>query len=86
MFIVTVRLPKNPKHDPHNKVTGPCPLYQHMSELLAGLSTVYITSLCTDTTGEHHSFVYQGVGAHTVESVRDLFVGLKYHVTRVEEV
>lgn len=40
-FIVTVRLPKNPEHDPTNKVSGVCPFSAH----------------CTDVTGEHHSFL-----------------------------
>jgi hypothetical protein len=40
-FIVTVRLPKNPEHDPHNKKTGSC----------------LFSQFCTDVTGEHHSFV-----------------------------
>jgi len=37
--LVTIKLPKNPNHDPHNKVTGPCP----------------VSSECTDSTGEHHT-------------------------------
>lgn len=43
MFIVTVKLPRNPAHDPRNKVTGPCPLDPSVQ--------------CTDVTGEHHSVV-----------------------------
>lgn len=39
-FLVTVKLPRNPKHDPKNKVSGLCPL--------SGKT-------CTDVTGEHHS-------------------------------
>lgn len=41
-YIVTVKLPRNPDHDPYSKVTGPCPAN--------GLK-------CTDVTGEHHSFL-----------------------------
>lgn len=37
--IVTIKLPKNSNHDPHNKVVGSCPF----------------TETCTDSTGEHHS-------------------------------
>lgn len=37
--LVTIKLPKNPKHDPHNKVTGPC----------------RVSETCTDSTGEHHT-------------------------------
>jgi hypothetical protein len=39
LAIVTIKLPKNPKHDPHNKVTAACPF----------------SGTCTDSTGEHHS-------------------------------
>lgn len=38
--LVTVKLPKHPDHDPHNKVTGQCPVNG---------------TLCTDVTGEHHT-------------------------------
>lgn len=40
MKIVTVKLPKNPNHNPHAKVTGPCPVNG---------------ATCTDVTGEHHT-------------------------------
>lgn len=39
LAIVTIKLPKNPNHDPHNKVTSSCPF----------------SGTCTDATGEHHS-------------------------------
>ena len=38
-YIVTIKLPKNPNHNPRDKKTGACPL----------------SSECTDVTGEHHS-------------------------------
>ncbi len=41
-YIVTVKLPKRKDHDPHNKVTGPCPVS-------------FYGETCTDVTGEHHS-------------------------------
>ncbi len=44
--IVTVKLPRNPAHNPREKVTGTCPL-SHPDEPL----------LCTDVTGEHHSIL-----------------------------
>jgi hypothetical protein len=50
-FVVTIRLPKNPSHDPQNKVTGEC------------LSSQY----CTDVTGEHHSFVIEAATLAEVE-------------------
>lgn len=42
LYIVTVRLAKNPAHDPRNKVTATCPMGKKR---------------CTDQTGEHHSFL-----------------------------
>ena len=65
-FIVTVKLPKNPEHDPHNKKTGTCKF----------------SDLCTDVTGEHHSFLYEG---DSVEWVRRHWTSKGTHVTRVEE-
>jgi len=44
-FIVTVKLKKNPEHDPKNKVEGHCPMGD---------------GHCTDVTGEHHSFLVTG--------------------------
>ena len=44
--LVTIKLPKNPLHDPHNKVTGPCP----------------VSRVCTDSTGEHHTVLVQTEG------------------------
>lgn len=43
-FIVTVRQPKQPGHDPHNKKTGVCTW----------------SNYCTDVTGEHHSYLFIG--------------------------
>jgi len=40
-FIVTIKTPKNPFHNPHNKQTNYCPATGHGE--------------CTDATGEHHS-------------------------------
>ncbi len=45
MYIVTVKFKKSINHDPHNKVTGPCP---------ANPATE-----CTDRTGEHHSVLVE---------------------------
>lgn len=47
-YIVTVKLPRNPNHDPHNKLNGPCPA---------------TGKLCTDVTGEHHSVLIKAVSA-----------------------
>jgi hypothetical protein len=40
--IVTVKLPRNPEHDPANKISGSCPVNGQF---------------CTDITGAHHSFL-----------------------------
>lgn len=50
-FIVTVKLPKAPFHDPRNKVAGACPV--------SGLH-------CTDTTGEHHSVLVEAESSQAV--------------------
>lgn len=42
LYIVTIRLGKDPVHDPKRKLTGMC---------RAG------DERCTDSTGEHHSFL-----------------------------
>jgi hypothetical protein len=50
-YIVTVKLKKNPEHNPHSKITGLCPLSNDK---------------CTDVTGEHHSELYYGTSAEEV--------------------
>lgn len=67
-YLVTVKRPKNPNHDPHNKVTGKCPVTQ---------------GICTDVTGEHHSFLYES--ENPIEQVREFWEQF-FHVTRIEVV
>ena len=43
--IVTVKLPRNPQHNPQNKKSGKCPI--------TGWT-------CTDVTGSHHSYIESG--------------------------
>ncbi len=66
-WIVTVKLSRGyaGPHDPKNKVTGPCPY----------------SSVCTDMTGEHHSFVTEDI-SQTIANLTEEGV----HVTRIEEV
>jgi len=45
LMLVTIKLPKNPEHDPKNKKTGPCAVAKN----------------CTDTTGEHHTVLVHSV-------------------------
>jgi hypothetical protein len=42
MYAVTIKLSRNPKHDPRNKKIGTCPA---------------MGGECTDITGEHHTYV-----------------------------
>lgn len=70
-WIVTIRmLKRNPDHDPRNKKAGPCLVSDH----------------CTDVTGEHHSFLFEG----TEEEARSIaeLDGAKrgYRLTRLERV
>lgn len=51
-YLVTVKLPKNPAHDPRAKQTGPC---RYSDE-------------CTDVTGEHHSFLIKADGLDTLRT------------------
>jgi hypothetical protein len=44
MYIVTVKLHKNPAHDPRNKIVSDCRM----------------SHTCTDATGEHHSYLTTG--------------------------
>jgi hypothetical protein len=53
LFIVTVKMPKNPVHDPKNKITGACPTYGQW---------------CTDVTGEHHSLLIEARSADDVRA------------------
>ena len=68
LWIITIKLEDNPKHDPQNKKHGKCP--HNLEE-------------CTDITGRHHSFIYNGEG----RSILDVKAKLSslYHVTRVEK-
>lgn len=65
-YLVTVKLPKNPNHDPTNKVTGPC----------------QFSKLCTDSTGQHHTFIAHHNSA--AELHRELTDDYGQHVTRIE--
>lgn len=51
-FIVTIKLPKDPTHDPRNKRVGRCPVSEY----------------CTDVTGEHHSYLTTGQSEEAVRA------------------
>jgi hypothetical protein len=44
LYLVTVKLARNPAHNPRGKVTAYCPVGDEW---------------CTDSTGEHHTFAVQ---------------------------
>ena len=71
-YVVTVKIRRQPNHDPHNEVTGPCPVGN--------------IGVCTDATGEHHSFMQRGVGDESAADVKARLEAVGYHVTRVEGV
>jgi hypothetical protein len=52
-WVVTVKLDKNPEHDPQNKKTGKCPFSAH----------------CTDVTGQHHSYLTSGYTEEEVRAL-----------------
>lgn len=69
--IVTVKLPHDPNHNPHNKKSGIRPLIQRDG------------SFCTDTTGAHHSIILEGSNLKDIsEQAKVMF----HHVTRIEVV
>jgi len=67
--IVTVKVSRPVRHDPFNKKTGPCPVNPEM--------------ICTDVTGEHHSYIETG---NSLEHIRNLARAKFGHVTRIEEI
>jgi hypothetical protein len=71
MYVVTVKLPKNPAHNPRDKKTGVCPV---------------VGGICTDQTGEHHSYLdTTSVSPEEAERRCKEVLGFD-HVTRIEEV
>ena len=68
-FLVTVRIAKRKDHDPKNKVIGMCPVNK--------------INECTDSTGEHHTFLYAPSGSMEIDDVWRYWAAY-YHVTRVE--
>lgn len=73
LYMVTVKLPNNPIHDPRHKVAGECP--------------AHLGKECTDTTGAHHTVLAQANDHMQLrEIVRALFGRTSMHITRIEEV
>lgn len=63
LYIVTIKLRKNKEHDPRNKKTNHC----------------VSNPVCTDSTGEHHSFL---VNASSIPQIENYYEGV--HITRIE--
>jgi hypothetical protein len=59
-YLVTVRLAKNPEHNPREKKTGPCPVNGKP---------------CTDVTGEHHTFLVD-LDEIDADEVREIYQGI----------
>jgi hypothetical protein len=71
--IVTVRLSRDPKHEPQHKQTGLCPL----SKIVKGVTQ------CTDVRGEQHSYIEEGKDFDDIKNkARAKFP----HVTRIETI
>jgi len=69
LAIVTVRVKRDPYHYPKDKKVGICPL--RWSEGL----------VCTDVTGEHHSYIESGKHLGEIQKKAEARFG---HVTRIE--
>lgn len=71
-YLVTVKLPKNPEHDPRNKRVAACPANKGPGR----------AAVCTDHTGEHHTILVRST--RSSEAVA-LWAREHYgHVTRIE--
>jgi len=65
-YIVTYKHQiKNKEHDPKNKVTNKCTA----------------SNVCTDSTGEHHSFLAEGI---TTLELKERLTQAGMHITRIE--
>ena len=78
--VVTVKLPRNPKHNPRNKQTGKCPLFRPPYRYPLFKSKEGL-NICTDITGSHHSYIETG---KNVKEIRELAEKKFGYVTRIE--
>ena len=53
-YLVTIKLPRNPEHDPQRKQVGKCPLDNNRT--------------CNDVTGQHHTLLVLAAGIRQVRS------------------
>lgn len=71
--IVTVKIKRNPRHDPKSKHIGPCPIN----------GVVFKSGICTDMTGSHHSYIAKGKDLEEIT----YYAERKFdHVTRIEPI
>jgi len=75
--IVTLRFPRNSLHDPKNKKIGKCP---------ASHAIYHPEILCTDVTGEHHSYLETGLTITEIEQKAKEKYPDAHHITRIEVV
>lgn len=73
--IVTVKLPRNPIHNPRDKKRSICPLSYW------GRDPLKEPIICTDVTGTHHSYIEEG---ETIEDIEKRAKERFGHVTRTE--
>lgn len=67
--VVTIRMKRQPNHNPQNKKVGVCPF----------------SATCTDVTGEHHSGLFEAATGEQIVSQAYARAALyNAHVTRVE--
>lgn len=69
-ILITIKLARNSSHDPQNKQKGPCPINPN--------------SLCSDVTGQHHTFILKTTTERLVDQIEQLTK--TYHITRIEQV
>lgn len=80
--IVTVKTPRNPQHNPLDKKTGLCPANQKFYDTPYH-AVLDFGTICTDWTGEHHSYIAVG---RDIEDIKSKAFARYGHVTRVETV
>ncbi len=83
--IVTLRFPRNPAHDPRNKVTDKCPLSAENAQVTDDCGCFYCTT-CTDATGEHHSYLETGQSLGEISEKAKQKFPKALHITRIEAI
>lgn len=58
-YLVTIKLRRNPDHDPQDKKSGPCRVSQY----------------CTDVTGQHHTYLTEAESESAARSRAEINFG-----------